>query len=631
MKLRFFVLILLCGMVFNRPISQAQDRGSKEYKLYSEAQDQLFKKDYEGAIESLKKIFKINPDHLNAMLLISRIYNELGEFDQSEEVFKQWAIRHPEETYKADMQIATIKMRREQYKEAITLLDHIITNEKTPENTKNYAIKTKDTCQFRAKLMSVIYPFNRISLGDSVNSSYNEYLPILTADETRIFFTRMDFPPSSPLGNEDFYFCDRDSIWHLAKPLGEAINSPGLEGALTISPDGKKMFFAAKERRGGYGNFDLYYTYKLNDQWVKPLNLGPPINDAGWESQPSISADGTELFFAAKRYGNVGGIDLWMSKLVNNYWTKPVNLGSVINTAGNEQSPYIHPDGHTLYFSSDGHLGLGSADLFLSRRDQDGNWGKPICLPAPINTKENENGLFVNAEGIKAYYSAYNTGTKNLDIYQFDLPEPFRPSWVTYIKGTIKDADTKLPIQAVISLSSRDNFMPTQSITTDEKGEFLITIPSGHPYSCNVDKADYLFYSENFDLSNNAKSDPYTLNIFLQKIKPAETLVLNNIFFETGKYDLKKESFPELDKLYELLAQNNEMMVTIVGHTDNVGNAAANLQLSIDRANSVGQYLIGKGILQSRLKYDGKGDTQPVAENSTDAGKAKNRRVEIKF
>ena len=382
MKLRFFVLILLCGMVFNRPISQAQDRGSKEYKLYSEAQDQLFKKDYEGAIESLKKIFKINPDHLNAMLLISRIYNELGEFDQSEEVFKQWAIRHPEETYKADMQI---------------------------------------------------YPFNRISLGDSVNSSYNEYLPILTADETRIFFTRMDFPPSSPLGNEDFYFCDRDSIWHLAKPLGEAINSPGLEGALTISPDGKKMFFAAKERRGGYGNFDLYYTYKHNDQWVKPLNLGPPINDAGWESQPSISADGTELFFAAKRYGNVGGIDLWMSKLVNNYWTKPVNLGSVINTAGNEQSPYIHPDGHTLYFSSDGHLGLGSADLFLSRRDQDGNWGKPICLPAPINTKENENGLFVNAEGIKAYYSAYNTGTKNLDIYQFDLPEPYRPSWVTYI------------------------------------------------------------------------------------------------------------------------------------------------------------------------------------------------------
>lgn len=628
--MKSFFLILVALYLFSSPLWCQDHKMSKEDKLYSEAQDKFFYKKYEEAIETLNKLFKINPDNLNAMLLQSRIFNSLERYDESEEIFRNFARRHPEESYKADMQIATIKMKREQYKEAIAIINEIVSHPKTPANTKSFALKTKDTCEFRLDLMSDKYNIHRERLSDSINSMYDEYLPVLTADESRIFYTRIDFPETSPLGDEDFYFADKkDTAWLAAKEMGEAINSPGLEGALTISPDGKRMFFAAKERRGGYGNFDLYYTYRFNDQWVKPLNLGPPINDAGWESQPSVSADGTELYFAAKKYGNVGGIDIWMSKLVNNLWTKPVNLGADINTAGNEQSPYIHPDGHTLYFSSDGHLGLGSADIYMSRRDKDGKWAKPICLPYPINTKDTENGLFVNAEGLKGYYSAYNQENKNLDLYSFDLPEKYRPDFVTYVKGIIKDAETGEKIAAEVEIAPIDGLASANKVQSDTDGKFLLTMPSGYAYRCNINKDGYLFYSHSFDLSKNAHSDPYLLEIKLQKIKPAESFVLNNIFFETASYELKSSSFPELDKLYDMLQKNASMHITIIGHTDNVGSPASNLKLSLDRAHSVGRYLTAKGIDNKRLSFDGKGDTRPIADNSTEDGRSANRRVEI--
>jgi len=628
--MKTFFLLLVALYFFSSPLWAQEHKLSKEDKLYSEAQDDFFFNRPEQAIVKLNKLNKINPDNLDAMLLQSRIYNSLEKYDESEEIFRNYTLRHPEEKYKADMQIATIKMKREQYKEAIALINEIINNPKTPANTKSFAHKTKDTCLFRIDLMNETYTIHRERLSDSINSLYDEYLPAITADESRIFYTRIDFPETSPLGDEDFYFADRnDSTWLAAKEMGKAINSPGLEGALTISPDGNRMFFAAKERRDGYGNFDLYYTYRFNDQWVKPLNLGPPINDAGWESQPSISADGTELYFAAKKYGNVGGIDIWMSKLINNLWTVPINLGTDINTAGNEQSPFIHPDGHTLYFSSDGHLGLGSADIYMCRRDKDGKWAKPICLPYPINTKDNENGLFVNAEGRKGYYSAYNKENKNLDIYRLDLPEKYRPDFVTYVKGIIIDAETGEKIAAEVEIAPIDGSASTNKVLSDTDGKFLLTMPSGHTYRCNINKDGYLFYSHSFDLSKNAHSDPYLLEIKLQKIKSAESFVLNNIFFETASFLLKSSSFPELDKLYDMLKKNAYMHITIIGHTDNVGSAAYNLKLSLDRAHSVGSYLSSKGIDNTRLSFDGKGDTLPIGDNSTEEGRSANRRVEI--
>ncbi|MBX7182583.1 MAG: OmpA family protein, partial [Bacteroidia bacterium] len=414
--------------------------------------------------------------------------------------------------------------------------------------------------------------------------------------------------------------------------LGPPINTDGNEGAQCISPDGQWIFMTACNRRDGEGSCDIYISHKTANGWSEPRNPKSPLNSAKWESQPGFSVDGKTLYFSSNRPGGKGGMDIWYSTFVTGKgWGEPKNL-VIVNTPGNEQSPFIHPDDQTLYFSSNGLPGMGEADLFYCRRQPDGYWGIPQNLGYPINTPGDEQSLIVSATGDTAFISTDKKGGfGNLDIYSFALYPEARPQTVTYFKGKITDKDNRQPLEAnfeLIDIATGE--IKARSSSTPGTGEFLVSLPMNRNYALNVSKDNYLFFSESFELKgSNSASKPVFKNVELSPIKAGEKVVLKNIFFDSNKFDLKSESNAELDKLVELLKKNPSMKIEISGHTDNIGNKTANKTLSENRAKSVIDFLISKGIESGRLVPKGYGDEKPIDSNETETGRANNRRTEM--
>lgn len=624
-KTWYLLLILLCiGLDANA------QRVSKEARFFHEAEDLLFEGDAEGAIAKLEKSLKIKPSFVRAIRLLGRVHKENGNFEASKEAFRRYLKVRPEEAFKVEIEIGLIEMQQENFDAAIALFEKAKQSPNIPEKTKDRCDQEIAIASFRKEMIANPVPFNKQLLSGGVNTIYDEYLASLNAENNQLLFTRK-IPGSSPLGNEDFFMSQaaEEGGWSEAEALGKAINTPGLEGALTISPDGKRMFFAAADRQGGFGNFDIYYSYKINDSWVKPINIGEPISSNAWESQPSISADGSELFFASKRKGNVGIIDIWYSQLVNNTWQDPVNLTEV-NTTGNEQCPVIHPDGQTLYFSSTGHLGMGKSDIFYIRRDIAGNWGEVKNLGYPINTQNHETGIFVDRKGEFAYYSSEN-GENGLDLYSFELPEETKPRFTTYVKGVVVDVNTKQPLTVDLEIINLETNTVLHKIDSNMDGSFLLTLPTGQQYAYSAEKSGYLFHSENFDLRENVTAGVFNLNIELHPIEKEESVILKNIFFETNSFVLKTTSDPEIEKLFELLEANASMVIELVGHTDDVGDDAYNASLSQNRANAVKEKLQAKGIASNRITAIGKGELEPLVANDSEENRAQNRRVEMRI
>jgi outer membrane protein OmpA-like peptidoglycan-associated protein/Tol biopolymer transport system component len=500
---------------------------------------------------------------------------------------------------------------------------------------KKQADKGLSRSTFAADAMKHPVPFDPKNMGSAINSEFDEYFPALTGDDQTILFTRR------VNNNEDFYTSIKlNGKWILARNLGRPINSQMNEGAPTLSANGQLLIYTACEQFGsygkgktGYGRCDLFGTQKQGAVWSRPVNLGPQINTVNWESQPSFSADGKTLFFV-RGDNKTGNHDIFMSVYeTGKGWSLAEKLSGVINTDGVEQSVMIHPDGKTLYFSSDGHPGMGGLDLFMSRKDKDGNWTKPINLGYPINTTGDENSLMVSASGDVAFFSSDRPGGYGrMDLYQFDLPDNVKPEPVTYIKGTVQDFYTKQPVDAKFELIDLETGeVIINSTSSPANGEFLVCLPSNKEYALNVSKNGYLFHSENFELKKQENLKPYEKNIHLRPIKVGEKVVLKNIFFDSGKFELKDKSKAELTKLIKFLELNPTTKVEIGGHTDNVGSDAANQLLSENRAKAVYNYLISNKVAPIRLSYKGYGETQPIAENETPEGRAENRRTEFKI
>jgi outer membrane protein OmpA-like peptidoglycan-associated protein len=437
---------------------------------------------------------------------------------------------------------------------------------------------------------------------------------------------------------EDFYASQlADGQWQPSEPLS-SVNTENNEGAQSISSDGKLLFFTICGREDGHGSCDIYFSGNRKGVWSKALNAGIPVNSGAWETQPSISANGKTLFFVSNRSDGKGGTDLWQCDLLGfsergmPVWSKPVNLGDSINTPGNENSPFIHSDGQTLYFASDYWDGLGGYDIFYSRKVNN-TWTKPRNIGYPINSFRDEQGLIVDALGHNAYYSSDRPGSQRKDIYTFELYEDARPVPVTYIKGKVMDADTGEPLCAnveLIDVQDSSSFIKVESCW--EIGEFLICLPLGKEYAFNVDKEGYLFYSENYQMKEiKDYVNPFILEIKLKKIEAGSSVVLRNVFFKTDSYELLPESRVELNKLTDFLKSNPTIHIELEGHTDNVGSEEYNLNLSQARAKEVFNYLSGNGIKQERMTFKGYGYSRPISTNDTPEGRALNRRTEFKI
>jgi outer membrane protein OmpA-like peptidoglycan-associated protein len=431
----------------------------------------------------------------------------------------------------------------------------------------------------------------------------------------------------------------RDSSgWNMAQPLS-TVNTNENEGAQVISADGKLLFFTACNRRGGRGSCDIYYSIKISGNWIAPRNAGGIINSNYWEAQPAFSSDNRYLYFSSSRPGGKGNKDLWRAEFQgfdrngNLKWGNPENLGSKINSPGDEISPFIHPNNKSFYFASDFHTGMGGSDVFSSQIKNDSIFSTPVNLGYPINTFNNEQGLFITADGRTAYYSSARNEKTGLDIYSFELDEKIRPEPVTYLHARVFDAITKNSIQAnleLVNLTMENS--PARLERTDLNGEVLLVLPVGSNYAFSVSQNGYLFFSESFQLNDtNSFYNPYNLLIELNPIKIGSEMNLYNVYFETDSFTILPQSVPELNNLTDFLQSNSDLEVEIQGHTDNTGDEKSNQLLSELRARSVKSFLIKKGIEDSRLQSAGYGETQPVAGNDTREGRRLNRRTTIKI
>lgn len=492
-----------------------------------------------------------------------------------------------------------------------------------------------------------IEPYN---LGQNINSKLDEYWPSLSADGSTMIFTVLvpkdpfegedtGLPKTAINFREDFYVSyRREGEWQPREPV-VSLNTNSNEGAQTLSADGNWMFFTACGRSGGKGSCDIWFSKRTADGWSQPTNVGAPVNTAFWESQPSFSSDGRTLYFVSSRPGGKGKKDIWKAYITGYkkdgtpFFGKVENLGPQINSEGDENSPFIHHDNQTLYFSSDGWPGMGAMDLFYSKHDSINGWQRPINLGYPLNTEKEEIGLVINAKGDLGYFSSNGLEAReDKDIYQFTIPEQIRPKPVTYIKGKVFDMDTREVLSADIRINKLPNGeLSVNTFTAPHSGEFLFCLPAGDSYALNIQKEGYLFYSDNFEVSAKGTiAKPQMLNVYLSQIKEGASFVLRNVFFESDSYQLMAESFTELNYVVRLLQLNPSLKVEIGGHTDATGSKAYNLDLSEKRAKAVYDYIVDKGIAVTQLHYKGYGFDQPLESNATEEGKSKNRRTELK-
>jgi len=626
-KLLIFILLLFyLNVQAQQPIFTGT-KSKKSEKLFGEALQAYTRMDYKIAFDLLKRATSEDQNFIDAWMLVADIREQNEQYKDALNVYRIVIGINPQ------FQIPYYKLAKTalDFGDYDTAYSYIAQYEALQGNQidQKKVANLKLTASFGSAAIKNPVPFNPINL-QNINTTDNEYFPGSSADDQMLIYTRLVSGEQ-----EDFYFSlkQQDGSWGKPQNMGQPINTPENEGTITLSPDGQYVFFTGCNRKDGQGSCDIYFSELDGNTWKSPRNLGPPINSRSWESQPTLSFDGKTIYFTSDRAGGFGGMDLWYSQYSKGKWSVPQNMGPEINTSGNEQCPYIAKDDQTLYFNSDGRIGMGGVDLFITRKNVDGRWGIPENLGYPINTYEDEICLVIAADGKNAYYvSKRAAGKGGLDLYQFELYEKARPKKTGYIKGVVFDANTKKKLQAKVELIDLATSKTTvEAYSNKLSGEFLICLQGNKNYALNASKEGYLFHSENFSLKNQSAIDPLIVNIPLYPIEAGGKVVLRNVFFDVNKFVLKDESKIELGKLISFLTANKNLVIEISGHTDNTGNKQKNSELSKNRANAVMQYLLKEGIQAGRLTAKGFGDTQPIADNKTEESRKQNRRTEFKI
>jgi outer membrane protein OmpA-like peptidoglycan-associated protein len=644
-RLLVLVILTVCfGILTSNATGQDYTVSDKKaIRSFDNAMNAFDARNYELALALLEEALDREKNFIEAHLLTFETCTEMRDYDCAEKALKKAVAINGDFFPNAWFFLAALELQRGAYADARMHFERFSTYPRINPEMKEKAEKEIANCAFALEQLKNPVNFEPVNLGDQVNSPFPEYYPTLTADDRQLIFTRLINDPEAFRGkNENFFLTVRDAgTWSPAHPMDD-INTVLNEGAPAISGDGRTLIFTACElmgeygkRRKGYGSCDLFMSEKIGRRWSAPVNLGPEINTSAWESQPSVSADGQTLYFV-RGYPTSSGNreqDIYVAKRgAEGEWGGAVKLPYTINTRDKEESVHIHPDGRTLYFSSNGHLGMGGLDIYVSRMNKEGKWSKPVNLGYPINTHKDENSLLVSPNGKVAYFASDREGGfGKLDLYHFELPAEVRPTAVTYARGIVVDADTEEPVVATLRLSNVST-QETQSVSNSDPvtGEFLIALPAGETYGLSVSAEGYVFHSEQFTLSKDADNKPYDLVVKLRKITEGTAIVLRNIFFDLDKDQLKIESLPELRELAGFLDENPEVKIEIAGHTDDQGTDEYNVDLSRRRADAVKKYLVDQaGVASERLVTKGFGASKPIASNDTEEGRAQNRRTEF--
>ncbi|WP_255478636.1 OmpA family protein [Rufibacter sp. XAAS-G3-1] len=528
---------------------------------------------------------------------------------------------------------AELAFGRGQYQEAATFYQHYIQFGKKGSKQMQHANQQLKNVTFAQQALKNPVNFNPKSLGEGVNKFGLQYSPVLTTDQQALLFTARQ--GSRPLDDENLYLAYRkEGQWQTPVSVSETINSELNEGAASLSGDGRVLVFTSCNRQDSYGSCDLYISYREGNEWSKPKNMGRNVNTTSWDSQPSLSADGRTIYFASNRKGGQGGEDIWVTKQQEDgTWSIPVNLGANVNTPGRENSPFLHASGNTLYFATDGLQGMGGLDLFKVNREKNG-WGTPQNMGYPLNTHRDESSIFISPDNRTGYYSGQSAQGSKVEValLQFEVPEVWKGKTVSsFAQGRVFDAVTKKPLKATVQVYDLDSAgVITQQVSSDgTSGAYTIVLNQKQRYALYVTAPGHVLESRH--IAATSTTAPLALDFYLQPLNKGAKAVLSNIFFDTGKADLRPESQTELDKLFQFLKANPKIQVEIAGHTDNVGQAAANQKLSEARAKAVVKYLVSKGAPASIFQAKGYGQTQPAAANTSEENRQLNRRIEMRI
>ena len=626
-------ILIIVVFLSNSFFCQAQEttKSRKAIKVYREAKSALTSQNFNESKDLLEKALIFDDQFVEAWILLGDVFVEMGDKLRAIESYKKSILIDPEFSFPMYYRLSITEHSIGIYSESLVHIQKYLTYKRISSNYRNKALSLKKSCEFSINAMKSPVTFNPVNLGINVNSNADEYLPALSADGSTLIFTRSENVKG--VRNEDFYISYNDTDqWQFANNLGEPINTLKNEGAQCITADGKTLYFTACSRDDSYGRCDIYQSDFVNEKWTNPVNLGPNINTESWESQPAISSDGRQLFFVSNRPGGRGGKDIWVSyKNANGVWMEAKNIGDKINTSKDDISPFLHWDNQTLYFASKGFIGMGGFDVFVSRLNESGDWGEATNIGYPINSPSDDNSLIVAKDGRTAYFASsfFNEDRNDLDLYTFDLPQESRSLEVAYIQGLITDSKTNNPIKADIELVNLKSGKSYKSSESDLDGNYMLCLPSDAEYALTVNKKKYLFYSENIKLEHDGSI--LVKNFKLQPLEVGEQVRLDNIFFELNSSNLKDESLVELNKIIKFMASNPFLVIEIGGHTDNSGSKAYNLNLSNDRAKSVKDALVQKGIPSDRIQTKGYGMSVPLNTNSSEQERALNRRTELKI
>jgi outer membrane protein OmpA-like peptidoglycan-associated protein/Tol biopolymer transport system component len=650
---------ILLGLAFGLVIFSV---GAQSVKQYVEAGDRHHsRKNYKDAIEAFKKALEINPDDaaVNFKIGLSYLYSDTKS---KAAAFIDKAYRlNPNIDNRIDYHLGIAFQNTNDFKKAIQHFEYF--KKKNP-NVTTIADERIMECIVADSLLE--HELNVIieNIGSVVNTEISEYSPIISSDGNMLIFTSNR--DKSPRGErlEKIYVSYRTgNTWSEPKKLSPNLNTEYNDAAASLSPDGKTLFLYSEEGAG-----DIYTSTFNGKDWSKPVPLNKNINTAlYWETCASVSPDGKKLYFASNRPDGYGELDIYVSELDSKgQWGKAVNLGPTVNTPGNDDSPYIHYDGVTLYFSSDGHPRLGNSDIFVTEL-KNGKWTKPENIGYPINSWEYDGFFSISPDKKTAYYATVKEGGYGAaDIYSIKFLEPkYKPKPVpvveveapkkkakqfedffdseilamkdnkniTILRGKVIDEIDAHPLEATITLVNNETGVMMAKISSDpETGDFELIIPHGSNYGVATEKQGYLFTSFNFNMPKDFDYQEIDTHIIMPRAEVGSKVVLKNIFFDVGRSDLKPQSITEVEKIISLLSANPELKVQINGHTDNTGNVATNKALSLKRASSVVDYLVSKGIDPSRVSAKGYGPERPIVSNDDEiGGRELNRRTEIEI
>ena len=632
-KLKQILGVVIMLLVCTNFVFAQNDRRSERW--FSQARQYFQQQSFEPAIDYCERILQRDSSYVDAHLMLADIYRETQNSDKEIlHLQKAAALVKNQLVY---FRLGEVHFSVGQYSDALVAYQKY-SDLANKESSRTVEVERKiENCLFALDAIENPVEFQPRRLPDALNSVFDEYWPSLSIDGKKLVVTRLVKTPGQ-LPQEDFYISEfGPDGWEQAEAMKD-LNTPENEGAQSLSADGSILFFTACNRSGGMGSCDIYYSFRKNSKWSRPINAGPPLNTKYWEAQPSVSSDGRTLYFTSNRPGGKGEKDIWRAEIAGVdengllKWDEPWNPGGSINTPGNETSPFIHAGNKSFYFASDYHTGMGGFDLFLVTIKNDSVFSAAQNLGYPVNTFNNEQGLFVSTDGQTAYFSSERNEKSGLDIYSFTLDESIQPEPATYVHATVVDAISGNPVTAKVELVNLTNKeQPARNEETDNNGEMLLCLPSGADYSFSVSREGYLFYSDAFELTESRQVyDPYELTIELTPVQVGAEMNLYNIYFETDSFTILPESEPELMKLVEFLKTNPGLKVEIQGHTDNTGRTESNQELSEQRAKSVAGYLTAHGIKSTRLSTAGYGEDRPVATNETPEGRRMNRRTTIK-